>query len=118
MHNAHQKQQNESRTSGTVKSTLERSSSQLLDLNDSPRVLMNPENAVLSTSVEVRTVVRKVSESRMPRLPSIATEFTEMLLQVLKVEDQRAASQPVRVLRDPIFDSDVFKRSIKCTKAL
>lgn len=61
-------------------------SSQLLDLDDHPIVMMNPESAAFCTAVDVLTAIQLFIECGMPGIPCSLTEFSEVMLQLANME--------------------------------
>lgn len=71
----HGKRHDGSRISSATQDTGERYISQLLGLDNGPSDMINPENAGLSTVMDVQTAVQQVSVGAMLNIPCVVTEF-------------------------------------------
>lgn len=77
----HRKQHDEVTAGSPSPGTSEHYSSDLLVLEQGQRVMINAENAMSSTAVEVDTAFKLVNKDEMARIPCVATKCAETSMQ-------------------------------------
>lgn len=78
--------------------------------------MMKIKNAGYSSAVGVQIGIRLAIQREMLKVACVVTEFGEILRRLPKMKDQRATSQLVQLLYDPMFDPNNLERIMKKLK--